>query len=170
MTLPALSLDYQRPGRRASVLGILILVLALLAAAALWERERALREEIDRLQAGHATDRPVRAPPRTDLDQYFRAIEAVRRELALPWAAIVRSLEAAAAPEVALLQMQPQAREGLIRLVAEAPSEQAMLEYLRRLGSTEALEHVHLASHQVVADTPQRPIHFTVLARLRGKP
>lgn len=167
--LPRLHLDYQAVRRGPRLLGFALLVLTIAAVGLLLERHRSVRTEIARLEASQSlrADRPTRAPKRSDADE-LKDADAVLRQLALPWASIVRAVESSATADVALLQMQPDARERQVRLGAEARSEQAMLEYLRRLKGTQLLDDVHLASHQVVADDPQRPIQFTVLARLRG--
>jgi len=60
--------------------------------------------------------------------------------------------------------MQPDAQQRLLRITAEAGSQDAMLEYVRRLGESRKLNNVHLLSHQVQAQDPRRPIQFTVLA------
>src|SRR2546421_411835 len=43
----------------------------------------------------------------------------------------------------------------------------AMFEYLRRLGSAQGLAEVHLVSHQVQREDPQRPIQFSVQAAIK---
>jgi len=51
-------------------------------------------------------------------------------------------------------------------VTAAAAQERAMLEYLRRLGS--GFAEVHLLSHQIREDEPQRPIQFSVQASFRA--
>jgi hypothetical protein len=71
---------------------------------------------------------------------------------------------------VALLHIQPDAQNRVLRVTAEARREGAMLEYLRRLEGTGSFAEVHLLSHQVREDMPQRPINFSVQASFKGKP
>ena len=167
MKLPVLDLDYVAQ-RRRNLPGIVLLAVALAAAAALGARYRELQADLERAQAAHALlggeRRAAPAKPRTE---EVRNAEAVVRQLALPWAAMVRSVERAAMSDVALLQMQPDARERVLRLVAEAPGEREMLAFVRRLASSDVLVDVHLAGHQVLLDEPRRPLQFTVLARLK---
>jgi hypothetical protein len=171
MRLPPLELDYQAPPRQRRALGLGLLVLALALTGVLVERYREVRLELERVETVRVMlSGERRAAPKKNLDEEQKAAEAVVRQLALPWSAMVRAVEAAASPDVALLQMQPEARERQLRLTAEARSERAMLAYLRRLASGDTLADVHLASHQVVLEDPQRPIQFTVLARLKGAP
>ena len=164
-------LDYVAPPRRPRALGIAVLALSLAAAGLLVERYREVKLRIDGLEAAQAL-LPVerRAVARKSLDEEVKNAEAVARQLALPWAAMVRAVEGAARPDVAILQLQPDAQQRQLRLTAEARNEKAMLAYLERLGSAAVLGEAHLASHQVVLDDPRRPIQFTVLARLKGVP
>src|SRR6059036_3891169 len=71
------------------------------------------------------------------------------------------------ARDVAILQLQPDAEQRLLRLTAEARDREAMFEYLRRLGGAQGLADVHLVSHQVQREDPQRPIQFAVQAAIR---
>ena len=168
MRLPALELDYAAPPRRRDLPGIVLLAAASAVAALLATSYRETQIELERAQAAQsllgAERRPAPAKPRAD---EVRNAEAVVRQLALPWAQMVRAIERAAMADVALLQMQPDARERALRLVAEAPGEREMLAFVRRLAASNALVDVHLAGHQVLLDEPRRPLQFTVLARLR---
>lgn len=169
MSLPRLHLDYHVPQRRPMALGYFLLAVSIAGAGALGREYLAAKSELERLEASRSLLAGERAPaPRKELEADLKAADAVRRQLALPWAAMVQAVESSATKDVAVLQMQPDARERQLRLGAEARSEKAMLEYLRRLAAHATLTDVQLVAHQVVADDPQRPLQFTVLARLRG--
>jgi Tfp pilus assembly protein PilN len=109
----------------------------------------------------------VRALPKERLEAETKSAEAVVRELTLPWAGLIRSLEEAAMRDVAILQLQPDAHQRVLKLTAEARSQEAMFQYLRRLAAAKSLGEAHLVSHQVQRDDPQRPIQFSVQATLR---
>jgi hypothetical protein len=166
MSLARVELDYLVPARRPWQLGLVVFLMSLATAGLLVERYRQLQFEIARIEAARGMT-AVRAPARKSLDVELKAAEAVARQLALPWSAMVRAVEAAAIPEIAVLQLQPEARDRQLRLTAEAKTEAAMLDYLRHLAGTQALSEVRLATHQVMIEDPQRPIQFTVLARLK---
>jgi len=102
-----------------------------------------------------------------DYQQYIVLRDMVR-QLALPWAQLIDSLERAATKEVALLNIQPDAQNRVLRVTAEARRQELMLDYLRRLSATGAFAEVHLVSHQVREDDPGRPVQFAVQASFRG--
>jgi Tfp pilus assembly protein PilN len=163
-------LDYVAPARRAWWPGVLVLAIALAVAAGLLARYRDAQLEVVRLEAenGLTVDRPAaRVVPPARLDDEARAAEAVVRQLTVPWAAFLGAVEQTATREVAILQLQPDAEQRVLRLTAEARSREAMFEYLRRLSAARGLSEVHLVSHQVQRDDPQRPIQFAVQAALR---
>ena len=96
----------------------------------------------------------------------MKSAQATVRQLALPWPQLIDSLERAALKEVAVLHIQPDAQSRVVRVTASAAQERAMLEYLRRLGN--GFAEVHLLSHQIREDEPQRPIQFSVQASFRA--
>jgi len=166
-----LELDYICAPRRPLWLGIVVLALALGLAAELLARYRDTRLELARLEAAAGLVSPERRParilPKERLDEEVKAAEAVVRSLTLPWASLVETLERAATREVAVLQLQPDAQSRVLRLTVEARSREAMFDYVRRLGAARTLAEVHIVSHQVQLEDPQRPIQFSVQAALR---
>jgi hypothetical protein len=172
MSLPRAELDYVAPPRRPRAAGIALLAISLAVAGVLLARYKEVKLEIDRVEATQDLLAGERRPAqsRKSLDEETKSAEAIVRQLALPWAAMVQAVEGASSREVAVLQMQPDAQQRQLRLTAEALSERAMLAYLERLAAAPVLGDVHLASHQVMLEEPRRPIQFTVLARLKGAP
>jgi Tfp pilus assembly protein PilN len=169
-----LELDYvARPGA-SRTLGVLVLALGLVAAGLLVERYRAVNLELAQIETQRSllgTQRlALRASSPRQLDEEAKRVESVLRQLALPWGAIIESVEDASTADVALLQLQPDAQQRQLRLGAEARSQQAMLEYLQRLAAARGLAEVHIINHQVRAEDPQHPVRFTVQASLRGLP
>jgi Tfp pilus assembly protein PilN len=166
-----LELDYIAPRRRAVWLGLAILVAALAFGGVLFEQYRETQLELSRLEAAAgmlgSDRRPARAVPKERLDEEVKAAEVVVRSLTLPWASLVETLEKASTRDVALLQLQPDAQNRLVRLTLEARSRQAMFDYLRRLGASRTLADAHILSHQVQIEDPQRPIQFSVQATIR---
>jgi len=166
-----LQLDLVAPPRRSRWLGYLVLAGSLLVANEMFMRLREAQDQVARLDAvqgllGEA--RPARALPRERLEEQMREAQAVLRQLALPWAQLVESLESAAMPDVAVLQVQPDAQSRLLRVTAEAKGEETMFRYLRRLAAAEGFSDVHLVSHQVREDDPRRPLQFSLQISFRS--
>jgi Tfp pilus assembly protein PilN len=164
-------LDYIAPVRRPLWPGLVVLAVSLALAAGLLVRYRDASQEVVRLETESGLIAPQRgaapAVPKERLEEQAKNAASVVRQLTLPWAALIGTLEQAATREVAILQLQPDAEQRLLRLSAEARDREAMFEYLRRLGAAPGLAEVHLVSHQVQLEDPQRPIQFAVQARIR---
>ena len=168
MRLPRAELDYVAAPRRARAAGLALLALSLACAGILLERYRSAKLDAAAIESAQALLPGERRAARArGADEEIRLAEAVVRQLALPWAAMIHAVEDAAGPDVAVMQMEPDARDRKLRIGAEARDEQAMLEYLRRLGRADALTDVQLASHQVQLEDAHRPVQFSVLARLK---
>lgn len=174
MRTPRLDLDHVAPPRARRAAGVLLLVLSFAIATSLILRYRSVALEMDRMQAALALAgterRPAQEVPKAKLDEAARAADLVLRQLSLPWPEIVRTVEAAATRDVAVLQLQPDALRRELRLTAEARSQDMMMEFLRRLAEAKALGDVHIVSHQVQLEDPQRPLQFSILALMRGTP
>lgn len=170
MTPERLQLDYVDIPRYPRWPGVVVLLVGLAVAVALLEQSRDARLELERIESARGLVAERGAPrqlPRERLEEEIKSTEATVRQLALPWGPIIEAVETASNPEIAILQMQPDAQQRLLRLTAEARTREAMFDYLRRLSATPALAEVHVASHQVQSDDPQRPIQFTAQAVLR---
>jgi hypothetical protein len=168
---PRVELDYVAPVRRSVWPGVLLLVLAIAVSAEVLLRYRDVRQELGRLEAQAGLvlpgGRPARGLPKERLDEQAKNAEAVVRQLTLPWASLIGAIEQAATRDVAILQLQPDAEQRVLRLTAEARNRDAMFEYLKRLGAARELTNVVLVSHQVQRDEPQQPIQFSLQASLR---
>jgi hypothetical protein len=164
-------LDYIAPVRRRLWPGLVVLAVSLALTGALLVRYRDASQEVVRLETETGLVAPQRGAvavvPKERLEEQAKNAASVVRQLTLPWAALIGTLEQAASREVAILQLQPDAEQRLLRLSAEARDREAMFEYLRRLGAAPGLAEVHLVSHQVQLEHPQRPIQFAVQARIR---
>lgn len=172
MKAAPLQLDFIRPPRRPLWLGMLLLALALGLAAELVLRWQATRGELNRIQAANNLingDRPRPKPvPLERLDEHVKAAESVVRNLTLPWASLIETLEGSTNPDVAILQIQPDAQQGLLRITGEARHQVAMWDYLRNLAAAPSLAEVHLLNHQVQQEDPQKPLQFSVQAKIKA--
>ncbi|HEY6241981.1 MAG TPA: hypothetical protein VIW78_14235 [Burkholderiales bacterium] len=172
MTPHRLELDYVAAPHRPQWAGVSLLIVALVVAGNMVLRQRDAQHELAALDAAQGLLNPDRKAQRTvpkeRLDEEARTIDAVVRQLTVPWAQMIESVEVASTGDVVLLQMQPEAQQRTLRLSAEAKSREAMLRYVRRLGETRALSGVYLVSHQVQIENPSRPIQFSVQAAFRS--
>ncbi len=169
-----IELDYVVPPRRPLWLGLLLLAIALGIAADLVKRLGAARDERSRIETTQGllnTERPAaKALPVERLDEQVKSAETIVRQLTLPWATLIEVLEGATTKDVAVLQVQPEAQQRVLRITAEARHHKAMLQYLQKLGASRTLEEVHLLNHQVQTDDPQKPLQFSVQATFKVAP
>jgi hypothetical protein len=166
-----LELDYIAPARRPFWPGLVVLAFSLAVAGGLLAAYRDAQQQVVRLQAESGLAAPdaraARPIPKERIEEESRNAEAVVRQLTLPWATLIATIEQAATRDVAILLLQPDADQRVLRLMAEARSREAMFDYVRRLGASKGLGEVHIVNHQVQREDPQRPIHFSVQAAIR---
>jgi Tfp pilus assembly protein PilN len=167
-----LHLDHYAPPWRSRWPGYLLLALAVFTAAEVTQRYRAAQLAAERHEATRNTlnlqQPPVKPIPKNRLDEQVKSAQTVVRQLTLPWARLIKTIETAGSNDVAILQLQPDAQQRMLRITAEARSEAAMVEYLRRLAGARGFAYVHLLSHQVQEDDPQRPIQFSAQASFQA--
>ena len=168
MRPPRLELDHVAPRRRLRWAGLALLALSLAVAADLGLR---YRDTVVELESVQTAKKPAPPPPRPTsakaAEAEDRIARAALRQLSLPWARLVRALEDAATPDVALLQLQPETQQQVVRVSAEARDSAAMFRYMRNLAAAKELSEVHLVSHEVAQDDPQRPVRFAAQASFR---
>jgi hypothetical protein len=156
--------------RRPVLPGLAVLLVSLAVAAGLGVRYRDARVEVARLETQSGLvlpERPAKPIPREKIEEEARNAEAVVRQLTIPWATLIGTIEQAATREVAILQLQPDADSRLLRLTAETRHREAMFDFVRRLGTAQGLADVHLVSHQVQREDPQRPVQFSIQASMK---
>jgi hypothetical protein len=167
-----LDLDHIAPQQRSRWPGFLLLALAAVAAAQVAEQYRDAElalERHQRVQGMLNMQRPAaKSIPKAQLDEQTKSAEAVVRQLTLPWARLIEALETTSGKDVAILQLQPDAQQRVLRIMAEARNQEAMVDYLRRLGEVQGFSYVHLLNHQVQQENPQRPIQFTAQASFKA--
>ena len=149
--------------------GLLVLAASLVLATWLTERYRDARVEVARLETQSgliAPERPAKPIPKEKLAEETRSAEAVVRQLTLPWASLIGTIEQAATREVAILQLQPDAETRVLRLTAETRHRETMFDFVRRLNASQGLADVHLVSHQVQREDPQHPVQFSIQASI----
>lgn len=171
MIPPRLEIDCIAPPRRRWRAGTVLLVAALAVAAhgavryRDIARERApLATKLELLDAGPRDARPGSA---ARLTEEAKNVRTVLRQLTLPWPQMIESVESTGSEQVALLQLQPEPERRLLRLTAEAGTQEAMLQYVRRLGESKMLGEVHLVSHEIQRESPSHAVQFVAQASLK---
>lgn len=169
-----LELDYVVPPRHPAWLGLLLLALALGIGTDLVLRFVSARDERSHMSTTQErlnTARPAATAVAGErLDEQVKSAETIVRQLTLPWATLIAVLEDVATKDVALLQVRPEAQQRLLRFTAEARNHQAMLQYLNNLAAARGIDDVHLLSHQVQLDDPQKPVQFSAQAAFKAAP
>lgn len=161
----ALDIDFAPAGwrrtlRRAPAWAWLALVLgALLCAAALssWQqrqqRERALRQDIERVEARlrQAAQRSAeRQASQSAALPSVEAANAVIVQLNTPWSQTLDTLERVNGASVALLELMPDVRQGRIRGLAEARNVAAMTAYIDALKAQPLFGAAWLRRHELI--------------------
>jgi hypothetical protein len=170
----ALHLDFLRPIPARPWWGVAILAAGAIAVAAVGARYQRLHAEVGELEASVAQltrfarrDAPRLSAAAADpkqLAQEIRSANAVIERLAVPWDALFRELEGAAADGVALLSIQPDPASGQVRIAGEAKRYPDVLAYVARLEAREQLANVFLVGHETKQGAPQRPVAFSLVA------
>lgn len=172
MTIRRIEFDYIAPPRRPRWMGYTLLAVSLAIAGHLTLKYREAQLELTRAAATkgllNTERREPRGPSKERLNDQVKNVEAVMRQLSLPWAMLIQTLEDAATGDVSILQLQPDAQQQFLRITAEARNMGAMFEYLRGLAAMKVLFNVHLANYQPQLDDPQRPIQFSVQASFKA--
>jgi hypothetical protein len=168
-----LELDFQSPPAIAPWTQRLVfaagLALAALAVAHELEVQRESRELKARVLAAESPTGAAPASarrPQAAADSRESRREAIVRELALPWGKVFEVVERMANPKVNVLALQPDAKAGTVKLVAEAATQTDMLDYVKALSTDQRVARVQLVSHEVQTSVPGRPVRFTVVSRL----
>ena len=179
--MKSLALDYRSgigPAIRLARGALLVGGLTLLAASAVilaqrWQELALLRGQIEevrqmsRRSAGTLRAKPGDSPA---VEAEIRRANVVLEQLNLPWVQLLDAIESTRGEQVALLSVQPDARQRTVRVTAEAKSLGEALDYARRLGAHPRLTGVHFVNHEIVQQDAQKPVRVQLLAEWRREP
>jgi len=169
-----LCLDYQRATFGGGWLRAALLAAGIAAAAAVLFYQWGISQEIVRrevelskierqLKPGAASAIRVSGTPK-QLEDDIRRAKGVIEQLLLPWERMFAAIETSDEKGIALLLVQPNAEKRRITIGGEAKSLIVVLDYIRRLERSGALAKVHLTSHEVQQQDPQKPVRFVIEA------
>jgi Tfp pilus assembly protein PilN len=104
----------------------------------------------------------------TITDDQATAVNTAIAQLNLPWRDVFNAVEAATPKSIALVSLQPDAKRGLVTIVAEAKSSDDMIGYIEQLKQQPFLTSVWLAKHEVNEQDPNKPLRFQLDAQWRA--
>lgn len=170
--MPApLQLDFVGVSRKASLVGLMTLVIGVAAVA--WTvvdyRDLTMQSTLLEMKIDAAAP-PTRRTNRVTAHVDTRALEEaadVVAELRLPWRQLLDELEAAGqatSKDVALLSIEPDREKQRVRIAAEARTLPAALAFVERLQQAGALKYPLLDNHKVRTDQSERPVYFELTA------
>ncbi|WP_047516905.1 PilN domain-containing protein [Methylophilus sp. Q8] len=158
--------------------GLLVVLLGVLVAVkytGLTETEAQLQrlaqrqQQLTQQQAGAtatehqpATKVAVKQPVAVLSQPQQKVAEKIVQQLNVRWFDLLQALESRQVPDIALLQLLPDANRGQFVLSGEAKSYQDLLKYVSQLQAVPTLNQVHLQKHQVNESHPQRPVSFEI--------
>lgn len=164
-------LDFQRPAPKSGSVPWLLLAAGLLAASAVLGSHLETQDAISELE--YRIERKQRAIERSsptspkDMQDRGGPVRPLAKNSFERWERLFTALEQATDETVTLLALDP--GESEISLSGEAKHFAAATAYVKRLESTGALTDVHVLSHEVAKDHPQRPIRFVLSARWKSE-
>jgi len=169
-----LSLDFQRRRRYQGLTGRLLLLIAICITSFLAVRLFATMQTLSSQEAQYAIASkhftPTRhtaelsAEDKQKLRAEIRDANSVMLQLSLPWNDLFKGIAAPHQNQVALLSITPDPTRRSIKLSGEAENLTVLLNYLRQLQKSKALNSVYLQKHQIDVRSAQRPVRFTIVA------
>jgi Tfp pilus assembly protein PilN len=125
--------------------------LVLLGMMLLWQQLQRQQTALDgRMQqlAAPMQPREARSSSNPVNTEEVSAVRSAISDLTLPWQVMFTTLETVHNNEIKLLSLEPNNRQGSIRVSAEATSVNAMLSYVKSLSQQPGLRDVFLRSHE----------------------
>lgn len=147
-----------------------VLLVGLLGHALGEARDRAAAAEATAARAARADRAAAPAPPALtpagaeSLKVELRQAAAAMERLTVPWPALFAEIEDAQSDAIALLAIQPDPRNRLVRISGEARDAETLAAYIKRLEAGAALHRVHLAAHEFRNESGQVFLRFALVA------
>lgn len=167
-----LSLDYLRDDQTQHRVGMIMIALAMAVVVVMGIYYRSLTVQSARLQESVAKAEQKLHLGHTGmmtsaLDAQQAVVEIkdaneVIMQMSLPWNELFSALEEANSNNIALLGIEPDARNRLVRVSGEAKNSEALFAYLRSLQAIKSMSGVYLKSQQVQERNREKPIRFTL--------
>lgn len=162
-------------------IGLLALAPAVIAWIAQVQAISHLEEQLAQAQPRRLARPSLPAAQQRELDQQVKAVGEAVRQLNLPIARLIKTLQAPQDIHIALLALDlnsqpaqdgPEAAQashpsGGLKIVAEAETSQDMINYLAYLNQQPIFRSVYLVKHETSGEAADRPYHFQLEAQWR---
>jgi hypothetical protein len=158
-----IELDFVHRAPRSRWAGRVLLAVALGVTGDMAFTFTQLQRAVKANEAVVARAQPRKAVHPISNEEVALARDTVER-LGLPWTKLFAALEAAANDQVALLAIEPDTKNGTIKISGDSKDYLAALGYVLNLSQAEALSNVQLVRHEVKQNDPQRPVAFSISA------
>ena len=158
-----IELDFIRRAPRSRWAGRVLLAVALGVAGDMAFTFVQLERTVKSNEAVVARAQPRKPVHSVSAEEAALARDTVER-LGLPWSKLFAALEAAANDQVALLAIEPDTKNGTVKITGDSKDYLAALGYVLNLSQAEALSNVQLVRHEVRQNDPQRPVAFSISA------
>lgn len=157
MALPRLDLDFVARRRASPWVGRILLAAAATVCAdaglQYHDLSRAIAFGKQQLARSGRPAKPASA------EEVAAARETVQR-LSLPWTRLFTAIESAASDKVALTAIEPDPRNGTVKISGDSKDYLAVLTYVLNLSRAEGLSSVQLVRHE----TRRESVGFTISA------
>ena len=173
--VPAVDLDFVRPGGPTARSAPLLLVLGLACAVGVLVYQRVLvrqaaergaqLEELRSMSRRTGPSLAGKAGDSPEVREQIKRANAVLAQMNVPWGELFAAIETAQDDSIGLLAVQPDPGAGQILIGGQARTLPAVLAYMERLQQSERLREVVLTSHEFKPDEPGQPVEFALAAR-----
>jgi Tfp pilus assembly protein PilN len=156
----------QRMALALLVLGAVCTALAMVLLYLVNAKVVAAQTDISRLQQTVMPPAEVRSSAQLDARKRVEitAARTALAELAMPWEVLFKTLEGLKLPGVRLVSIEPDAKQGKVRITARANDTATMLAYVNALEALLMLRNVFLLTHESDPDNGELPVSFNVEA------
>jgi hypothetical protein len=163
---PPVHLDFIRPRSRRPVLGLLLLGIGVVAAAATvlgYQTTAHRRQGLELRLAAFARASHPDPENGVRLAAEEAAADQTAQELVTPWTSLLAELESASQDStgaVSVLAVEPDHAKHKVHVNGESKTLALAIAYVQRLQSSHLLKYPMLDSHAVRSDDPLHPVRF----------
>lgn len=168
----SLKLKFPYAGQQARRVDYILLGLGILVLIACFYQLKLAMEEtaywearvnrFEQQQQHRKTPRTPLARITQETQQEIKLATEVLQQINLPWEPLFDSLEYAVSKEIALLSVQPNVANRVIRISGEARNLVALTDFVEAMEREEIFENAHLLTYKVKQENPYRPIAFSL--------